>query len=307
MRHEPLLLTILGIALVASFVMAVYRYVTDFSSVPSAEGVSVEVTSVVEEEQVFIMLGDTGTGNENQYAVADAIGSYCEGEKDFCQAAFIVGDVIYDYGVTSLQDPQFGTKFEEPYAQLDMPFYLAFGNHDVFGCTECYISYSELSDKWNMPARYYSVDYKDTYFHVIDTEQFDEEQQDWLAMELAKNPDAWQIVVGHKPLYTLEITHSAEKWAGIQELKELLCTDADVYVSGHAHVLEDVGQIEGCTVHQLISGSGGAWPREVEENDTDLFYHEDNGFLALAVSRSEIAYTFVSKEGEVLFEHQVVR
>jgi tartrate-resistant acid phosphatase type 5 len=39
-------------------------------------------------------------------------------------------DNFYDEGVDSLDDEQFQTKFELPYADIDFPFWVVLGNHD---------------------------------------------------------------------------------------------------------------------------------------------------------------------------------
>lgn len=71
------------------------------------------------EPTTYLLLGDSGAGDRYQQAVADAMADYCLGNN--CTAAFIAGDVIYDFGVQSVQDAQFQTKFETPYSGLDIP------------------------------------------------------------------------------------------------------------------------------------------------------------------------------------------
>ena len=101
----------------------------------------------------FILIGDTGTGSKEQYKVAESIKNYCATKN--CKAVFILGDVIYDKGVSSISDEQFKTKFEDPYKEIQLPFYIVFGNHDYLGCVDCYIKYSSVSKKWEMPERFY--------------------------------------------------------------------------------------------------------------------------------------------------------
>ena len=42
----------------------------------------------------------------------------------------LLGDNFYEDGVASVDDPQWQTKFEDPYANIDLPFYAVLGNHD---------------------------------------------------------------------------------------------------------------------------------------------------------------------------------
>ena len=76
----------------------------------------------------FIAIGDPGTGSEHQFAVGAAMAQVCEARG--CEFVVELGDNIYLSGVSSAYDEQFETKFEAPYAGLDVPFFLVLGNHD---------------------------------------------------------------------------------------------------------------------------------------------------------------------------------
>jgi tartrate-resistant acid phosphatase type 5 len=115
----------------------------------------------------FIAIGDPGTGSANQFAVGAAMAQVCELRG--CDFVVELGDNIYLSGVSSVYDEQFETKFEQPYATLDVPFFLVLGNHDnSIGPGEgssnrrgdFQVDYHYRSDrtsnKWNMPARYYT-------------------------------------------------------------------------------------------------------------------------------------------------------
>jgi hypothetical protein len=58
----------------------------------------------------FAAIGDTGKGNTGQKQVADAIARKCAASG--CDFVQLLGDNIYDSGVTSVTDPQWQTKFE---------------------------------------------------------------------------------------------------------------------------------------------------------------------------------------------------
>jgi len=253
----------------------------------------------------YLILGDTGTGSLAQYNVAKAAETICR--RLVCQAVFIAGDVIYDFGVSSVDDPAFQEKFEKPYADLNVPFYLAFGNHDYYGCIDCYLQYSEKSEKWNMPDRYYSFDIaNDGRIFVIDTENFDQEQQQWLRSELAK-VDGWRVVLGHRPLLTYEEQHGGEDWNGRAILEEILCYSADLYLSGHSHLLEDVGNIPNCQVRQVISGSGGAEPRKIKAENKSLFYYEGNGFITFQAEKERVIVKFINDKSKILYSFELTK
>ncbi|MBY4678821.1 metallophosphoesterase [Marinobacterium arenosum] len=113
----------------------------------------------------FIATGDTGTGGNLQYRVAEAMERVCA--ERGCDFLIGMGDNIYQSGPKSLTDPQFLNKFERPYQDLSMPFFMVIGNHDasgLFGGDGGFnarggieVEYTRRSDKWAMPQRYYRI------------------------------------------------------------------------------------------------------------------------------------------------------
>jgi tartrate-resistant acid phosphatase type 5 len=249
--------------------------------------------------ETFILMGDSGTGMPVQTTVAKVVDHYCSEEKN-CRAVFILGDVIYDDGVASLTDEKFQSHFEVPYADITLPFYIVFGNHDYRGCTQCYLDYTELSQKWKMPARYYAQAFASVLFLVVDTENFDKEQQTWLTKELSESTAPHKVVLGHRPILSDEVEKHTEDWQGKKDLTDIVCTQANYYVSGHAHILEDPGPLEGCTVKLLIAGTAGTVPRQIAANANSPFYAMTNGFLAFTTRDTILEYSFVDKNGQVL-------
>lgn len=121
----------------------------------------------------LILLGDSGTGTEDAYAVGQAIEKVCAVRG--CDLVLGLGDNIYESGVNSVMDSQFDDKFELPFAPVDLPFYMVLGNHDnteFFGgdgagnaAGDFQVDYHyrdiehpespRLTDRWKMPERYY--------------------------------------------------------------------------------------------------------------------------------------------------------
>lgn len=257
---------------------------------------------VLERPQEYVMIADTGSGYPKQATVAAAIKKQCE-TTQACQAVFIAGDVIYDTGVRSVTDRQFQTKFEQPYQTIDLPFYIAYGNHDYLGCKDCYINYSELSKKWRMPAAYYEQRFGDDIsFFVIDTQNFDTAQQTWLRESLEKSKVKHRVVVGHYPIETFEVTKLYEDWDGKTELQEIICHAADLYVAGHAHILEDNGQISTCPIRQLVVGGGGATIRAAADVSDGGFLAAEYGFAVLTLVDDKLSYAFFNDQAEKIHQ-----
>lgn len=263
-----------------------------------------EVTKIKEDikpskKQVFLFMGDTGNGEEDQYQVADAIVKYCRARD--CEALFLLGDVVYDQGVRYTEDPRFIEKFEKPYKNIDFPIYIAYGNHDVKGCTECYIKYAEISDKWNMEAEYYVVDFPDISFLVTNTEGVDKKQMKWLTTNLDQRQDKWTAVLGHRPIETYVDIYYQKDWDGRQQMYNAVCDNADLIISAHAHILEDNGNVDDCHVQQLVSGNGGSKPRTIVPQNQSAFFLEERGFVGIEVNNQELLISYMDKFGNTLY------
>ena len=144
-----------------------------------------------------------------------------------CDFVVMLGDNIYDKGVDSVTDGQWQTKFEQPYAQLDLPFYVALGNHDnggkliidapgignEFDKGAIEVAYTPHSTKWNMPATHYTFTFNHVAFIMLDTNAIlwsntkYGDQAAWLPtamMEVAGKD--WIFMAGHHP-YRSNGTH----------------------------------------------------------------------------------------------------
>lgn len=271
------------------------------NSVPKPTPTATEVPK----EDFLIMLGDTGTGLKSQYDVARQIENLCKTEN--CEAGFIAGDVIYTEGAKTSDDAQFQLKVEQPYANLKFPIYLAFGNHDALGCKNCYLEYAKKSEKLEMPGNYYVIELDDTKLFVIDTEPFDLDQRQKLAADLAVQTNKFKVVVGHRPFNTDEVEHHGENWQGRDLLLETICNQADLYVAGHAHLLEDAGKVNNCKFEQFISGGGGADPRQTVEDLKSTYVHSGNGFLAIKSTPKQLELKFYSDKGEMLYTKAITK
>lgn len=185
----------------------------------------------------IIVLGDTGTGAAGQHEVAAAVGQICALRG--CDFAIINGDLIYETGVGGPFDPQFETKFERPYAPLDLRFHLTLGNHDNSddldgglgtdsGKGDHLVAYhyrADTSGKWYLPARYYRAGASDrvdlfsldtstmmSYGFIrkgldpVATVQGQDPlmvaQTEWMDSALDGSVAPWKIAFGHHPLYS---------------------------------------------------------------------------------------------------------
>lgn len=167
----------------------------------------------------FIAMGDTGEANDGQRAVALAIENLCAAEG--CDFVLLLGDNIYDSGVSSVDDPQWAEKFEDIYAGLDIPFMVVLGNHDYGGSLLGFdqgglgnewdkgsieVEYSDHSDLWTMPATHYTFTWGNVGFIMLDTNSIlwdnndNGNQRDWYTTALMEvSGSDWIFGAGHHP------------------------------------------------------------------------------------------------------------
>lgn len=167
----------------------------------------------------FIAVGDTGEGNADQRRVAVAMRDVCAARG--CDFVLMLGDNIYDEGVSSVTDPQWQTKFEQPYADVELPFYVALGNHDYGGeilgidvdglgneweLGKLEVDYSAMSKKWHMPATHYTLTWNHVGIIVLDTNAIMwsnktyGDQAAWLPQAMMEvGGKDWVFVAGHHP------------------------------------------------------------------------------------------------------------
>lgn len=181
----------------------------------------------------FVAVGDFGKGNANQRLVGDAMQRVCD-QSGGCDFAIGLGDNIYGAQPQDSYDNLFETKFEQPFANVRFPFYMALGNHDnsliIDGGGnfnhrgEIQVAYSHRTDrssnKWIMPARYYVHSHPQgalnplATFFALDSNPFmspldinpdyfflryADEQATWLRQALASNRAPWKIAYAHHP------------------------------------------------------------------------------------------------------------
>jgi tartrate-resistant acid phosphatase type 5 len=280
----------------------------------------------------FVVLGDGGTGKDEQFQVGQAVADVCDDVG--CDFALYLGDNIYETGVTDVDDEQFEEKFELPYAALDFPFYVVLGNHDYGNLglglspwkTDHQVAYTDHSDKWTMPDKYYSFVRENVTFFGIDTnailQGFDADVQEaWLEDELADASTPWRIAFGHHPYISNGHHGNAGHFDGndpdlvpimsglhFQQLfEEQLCGQIDVYFAGHDHNRQWLP--EACGVQHFVSGSA-AKLSDLEGRDGNVAEYEDDseqGFMWVQIEGDELLGRFYDLNGELDYEQTMTR
>jgi tartrate-resistant acid phosphatase type 5 len=295
----------------------------------------------------FIVVGDTGTGDENEYAVARAIGAACQ--QRGCDFVVHTGDILYDVGPFSVDDTQFEDKFEVPYGSLGLPVYLVLGNHDVGGdpsseddldrwkeIGDRSVAYANRTDRttdaWRMPARWYNFTHGPAAFAAFDTSAFSyvllesdpagplhravTAQETFAATAWPANA-TWRFAVGHHPYISNGKNGDAEAVPGPLHGRVLdwfyeshVCGKADVLLVGHDHDLQWLQPVPSCGSTRFLVSGAGARPRPLADplRNAALFQQGDVlGFWWLEVHGDRLRLAAIDSQGTVLYEGDVLK
>ncbi|MBA3945388.1 MAG: metallophosphoesterase [Herpetosiphonaceae bacterium] len=290
----------------------------------------------------FLVMGDTGTGTPEQYQVAAAATSISRNLG--CDFILGLGDNIYEFGVRSAYDTQFENKFEQPYRELNVPFYFVLGNHDNSsdllegdGRQNCNGNYQvayhyrkdRLSNKWQMPARYYTFRYGPVQFFALDTNPlmgvdpywpaaYSAAQRLWLEQALTTSTAAWKIVYGHHPYRSNGFHGDAGSYdqmpgegQGVRQfLEQSVLGKADLYLAGHDHNLMWLTPKPSHGNTQLvICGAGGRTGPLIDPQRNPTFFQTNDslGFAWFEIAGRTLHSIFYNGEGNQLFEHTVLQ
>ncbi len=273
------------------------------------------------------MIGDTGTGSPTQYKVAKAMESVCIDLG--CEFVLLLGDAIYESGVSGPDDPQFATKFELPYANFSIPFYVVLGNHD-YGRSgsaadltkgQHNVDYSQHSQRWTMPALYYHIAAGPVDLYGLDSgpatardaplqHSYIDEQGQWLQQELAVSDAPWRLVFAHHPYISNGVHGDAGHYDGVRGqgggwknmLDDVMCGNADFYLSGHDHDLQYLQATSSCDTEFIISGAAAKQRGRGNGNHEAHFeVFNANGFAWMSATNTTMELRFFDADGVQLY------
>ena len=271
----------------------------------------------------FLVVGDWGRdGAEHQRDVADAMGRAAAENK----ARFVlsVGDNFYESGVQSAEDAQWRTSFENVYTapSLQVPWFVALGNHDYRGNPQAQLDYAARSKRWKMPRRYYQVSGASLGapgldLFVIDTSplvnkyrekvdvliganvasQDPEAQLVWLDQALAASTAPIKLVAGHHTLRSGGSGHGDTPEIVERVLPLLQRHRVAAYINGHDHDLQHI-RTDG--LDYLCCGAGSQ-VRPVKPVEGTQFCTARSGFALLGLNERQLAAEFRDYTGQRLY------
>ena len=271
----------------------------------------------------FLVVGDWGRdGAQHQRDVAEAMGRAAA--ESGARFVLSVGDNFYENGVQSASDPQWRTSFEAIYTapSLQVPWFVALGNHDYRGNPQAQIDYAATSPRWKMPRRYYQVPgatlgVAEIDLFVIDTSplvhryrekveapiarnvatQDGDAQLAWLDGALAASPAPIKLVIGHHTLRSGGSAHGETPEIVQRVLPILRKNRVTAYINGHDH---DLQHIRADGLDYLCCGAGSE-VRPVKAVQGTQFCTSRSGFALVQLTGAQLNAEFRDYEGQKLY------
>jgi tartrate-resistant acid phosphatase type 5 len=269
----------------------------------------------------FLAMGDFGSGNEHQRAVASQMAAFRKKLDGPLAGVLALGDNFYG----RLAKERFQPHFEEmyPQADFDCPFYACLGNHDYGpkydsdqgpAKAQIQLDYakSNPSSRWKMPAKWYAIELPNpekplvkmifldgNYFEGALTPKEKIDQKRFLEAELKKETTApWQWLITHFPMFSETSKRGdnvklIERWGG-----HLKNHPFSLYVSGHDHNLQHL-KAEGYETSFIVSGAGGAALYDVGPTKRG-FASSILGFNHVHVTPEKTTVQFIDAQGKCL-------
>ena len=246
----------------------------------------------------FAVIGDSGTGEKQQYKVAEVMEAYRQQVKfDF---VIMLGDNIYG----GHHPKDFEEKFEQPYKPLldaGVKFYASLGNHDDPNDERLY-------KPFNMGGvRYYSFRKGDVEFFVLDSNYMDPNQLSWLQKALQDSKAKWKICYFHHPLYSDGKVHGPDLDLRTRLVPLFREYGVNAVFSGHEHAYERIKPREGIS-YFILGNSGKLVTHDFSASEQmEKGYDTDRCFMMVEVSGDKLYYQTVTGKGETIDSGTVER
>lgn len=206
-------------------------------------------------------IGDAGFPNATLDAVRDAFKAY-NGGTSATDLFLLLGDNAYGSNLLA-NDANYQVAVFDEHAEMlrSTPVYSTFGNHERFVAQDL----TQTGDYFNMftfpknaeaggvasgTEAYYSFDFHNVHFVVLDSEDFASSPAalspmvTWLQSDLASVGTAdWVVALWHRPPYTRGLLHNSDTETNEINMRQtvlpvLESLGVDVVLSGHSHSYE---------------------------------------------------------------------
>ena len=239
----------------------------------------------------FAVIGDSGTGDREQYDIAEEMEKYRE--KVGFDFVIMLGDNIY--GGHNADDLK--RKFDIPYKPLldaGVKFYASLGNHDDPGTEIRYAPFNMNGE------RYYVFKKGDVAFFVLDSNYMDPVQLSWLQQNLQDSKAKWKIAYFHHPLFNNGRIHGAD--VDLRSRVEPLFKEFGVNVvfSGHEHTYERMKPQDG--IFYFVEGSSAKLADHdfKSSQDIDKGFDKDRTFQIVEISGDKLYFQTIARRWQTV-------
>ena len=240
----------------------------------------------------FAVLGNSGTGEQSQYELAEQMATLHERFK--YDLVILLGGNIY-----GSQRPQdFQKKFETPYKPLldaGVTFHASLGPED--SPDQRYYKLFNMGGKLS----YTFSPQPDVSFFALDSNKPTPDQMQWLEHQFQASSAAWKIVFLHQPLYSSG--RSRGSGARLREMLEPLFVkySVSVVLTGQDRFYERVKPQKG--IAYFVVGSGGRLRSGHIDKSSGIAakaFDTDHAFLAAEILGEELYFNAISRKGETV-------
>jgi hypothetical protein len=236
---------------------------------------------------VFGIMGDSGSGDQAQQAVAQAMLTYFNTAHHF-PFVLMLGDNLYDDDYTN--------EFSVPYKPLldrGVKFYAALGNHDRD--LEIHFKPFNMND-----VDRYSFDQGNARFVALNSNHpSDPLQIKWLDQVYGDAGTKWRIAFFHHPLYSSG-QHAAEGRDVIRPALEptLIRNHVDVVFSGHEHLYERIKPQH--EIKHFVSGGGGRYLYDYKPSSFDEVGLSEHHFMIAEIAGDRMFFEAITHSQQVI-------
>src|SRR4051794_3901866 len=236
---------------------------------------------------VFALMGDSGSGDRAQQAVAQAMTTYFTTARHF-PFVLMLGDNLYDDDYTN--------EFSVPYKPLldrGVKFYATLGNHDRD--LEIHFKPFNMND-----VDRYTFDGGNAGFVSLNSNHpADPLQIKWLDQAYADAGTKWRIAFFHHPLYSSG-RHAEEARDVIRPALEpaLIRNHVDVVFSGHEHLYERIKPQN--DIKYFVSGGGGRYLYNYRPSEFDEVGLSEHHFMIAEIAGDRLFFEAITHTQELI-------
>lgn len=265
----------------------------------------------------FAVIGDSGTGDKHQYAIARQMVSWHD--RLPYDLVLMLGDNIYGFLWGGGNKKDFEKKFDRPYAELlarGVVFRAALGNHDTHhrdgrDLIEAYDRFHIDGQQgyYNFTAGESGTGMPLVEFFVLNTIRLEKNKRDpeqlaWLARTLEASDARWRIVYGHHPLYSSGGRHASDvRMRGkllplLQGAMQSSAPRVHAVLAGHDHIYQRFHPQQG--IAYFVCGSSGKLRRGDARPSPLVAAAEDEQrvFMLWDATPAELRFRAINEKGE---------